>query len=272
MQRRGLVLQVLASLFCFFIISNRIKLKEIEFFPGSSDVDNKCSCGEALSGTQLDAIGGWILNEETIRKHHVRFDDGLGREILRIVREKTPGKEYGERIRLGDIGAGVGQFGEWINSQENISVEWTGLDGGSNVNTFCGKNVSLRDQKIFKVPKVCFFDASIHAKSEDLVKLGAPFDWVISIEVGEHIPSQYQLAYIDNLIRVSIFDTDNLIRMSKIGIILSWAVPGQGGQGHVNEKSNKAVVKLFEDRGLFYLHKVSDSVRRRVDRLNWLRW
>ena len=30
----------------------------------------------------------------------------------------------------------------------------------------------------------------------DLVKLGAPFDWVISVEVGEHIPSQYQLAYI----------------------------------------------------------------------------
>ena len=34
--------------------------------------------------------------------------------------------------------------------------------------------------------------------SLDLVKLGAPFHWVISIEVGEHIPSQYQLAYIGN--------------------------------------------------------------------------
>ena len=28
--------------------------------------------------------------------------------------------EYGERIRLGDIGAGVGQFGEWINSQVQL--------------------------------------------------------------------------------------------------------------------------------------------------------
>ena len=34
--------------------------------------------------------------------------------------------------------------------------------------------------------------------------------------------------------------------MSKIGIILSWAVPGQKGQGHVNEKSNEAVIKVTE--------------------------
>ena len=43
-----------------------------------------------------------------------------------------------------------------------------------------------------------FFIKELKNVCLDLVKLGAPFDWVISIEVGEHIPSQYQLAYIGN--------------------------------------------------------------------------
>ena len=33
-------------------------------------------------------------------------------------------------------------------------------------------------------------------KCLDFDALGAPFDWVISIEVGEHIPAEYMMIYI----------------------------------------------------------------------------
>jgi len=33
-------------------------------------------------------------------------------------------------------------------------------------------------------------------KCLDFDALGAPFDWVISIEVGEHIPAEYMMVYI----------------------------------------------------------------------------
>ncbi|KAK7004434.1 hypothetical protein BgiMline_005954, partial [Biomphalaria glabrata] len=40
------------------------------------------------------------------------------------------------------------------------------------------------------------------------------FDWVLSIEVGEHIPPQYEDTYLDNL-----------ARHAREGLILSWASP-----------------------------------------------
>ena len=36
----------------------------------------------------------------------------------------------------------------------------------------------------------------------------------------------------------------SLIQLSKYGVILSWAVVGQGGHGHVNEKSNQDIIKV----------------------------
>lgn len=43
----------------------------------------------------------------------------------------------------------------------------------------------------------------------------AAYDWVISVEVGEHIPAKFQNIYLDNL-----------VRHAREGIVLSWAVPG----------------------------------------------
>ncbi|CAG5124210.1 unnamed protein product, partial [Candidula unifasciata] len=40
------------------------------------------------------------------------------------------------------------------------------------------------------------------------------YDWVVSVEVGEHIPAKFEDIYLDNL-----------ARHAKEGIVLSWAVP-----------------------------------------------
>ena len=57
-------------------------------------------------------------------------------------------------------------------------------------------------------------------------KFDEPFDWVMSLEVGEHLPSIFEDIFINNL-----------HNNNKYGIILSWAVKGQGGHGHINEQN-----------------------------------
>ena len=51
-----------------------------------------------------------------------------------------------------------------------------------------------------------------------------------SLEVAEHIPLENEEAYLDNC-----------CKLCEIGCILSWALPGQGGLGHVNEQPNEYV-------------------------------
>lgn len=53
--------------------------------------------------------------------------------------------------------------------------------------------------------------------------LGRQFDWVQSFEVGEHIPADKSEIYVDLL-----------TKHAKKGIIISWAIPSQGGFGHIN--------------------------------------
>jgi len=60
-----------------------------------------------------------------------------------------------------------------------------------------------------------------------IAEVAEPCDWVLSLEVGEHLPKVYEAAFMENLNR---FNTQ--------GMVLSWALEGQGGTGHVNEQSN----------------------------------
>ena len=55
-------------------------------------------------------------------------------------------------------------------------------------------------------------------------------DWVMSLEVAEHIPRAKEAGYLRNL-----------HRLSCLGLIVSWATPGQGGTGHVNERWTRDV-------------------------------
>jgi cyclopropane fatty-acyl-phospholipid synthase-like methyltransferase len=58
-------------------------------------------------------------------------------------------------------------------------------------------------------------------------RFAKPSDWVMSLEVGEHLPCEFEDIFINNL-----------HHNNTKGIILSWALKGQGGHGHVNEQDN----------------------------------
>jgi tryptophanyl-tRNA synthetase len=76
------------------------------------------------------------------------------------------------------------------------------------------------------------------------------FNLVLSLEVGEHIPAQYEQTFIDNL-----------INSSREYIVLSWAVENQPGIGHVNCRNNDFVISEFQKRGLDYSKGSSEYLR-----------
>jgi hypothetical protein len=71
-------------------------------------------------------------------------------------------------------------------------------------------------------------------------------EFVQSFEVGEHIPKESMHVYLDNVCR-------NAHR----GLILSWAVKGQGGDGHVNEQDTENIIREVEYRGFKYNREMS---------------
>lgn len=84
---------------------------------------------------------------------------------------------------------------------------------------------------------------------------------VICLEVLEHIPAEYTDIVLDNI-----------EQCCNGYLILSWAVRGQPGYGHVNCLDNHEVINIFEKRGFKYLPEQSADARGIVgDNTPWFR-
>ena len=73
---------------------------------------------------------------------------------------------------------------------------------------------------------------------------------VICLEVAEHIDAKYEDVLIKNI-------TENCTGR----IILSWAVKGQGGCGHVNEQDSDYVIQRIEKEGFELNGQLSNHLR-----------
>jgi tryptophanyl-tRNA synthetase len=80
-----------------------------------------------------------------------------------------------------------------------------------------------------------------------------PVDLVISIEVGEHIPKDFEQTFIDNITKSA---TKN--------IILSWAIVGQGGNGHINCQNNDYIISEVTKRGWNFEAETTLSARNKM--------
>jgi len=63
------------------------------------------------------------------------------------------------------------------------------------------------------------------------------YDWALTLEVLEHIPAVYEQMALDNVVRVA-----------REGVVLSWAVPGQYGYFHINNQPQEHVDQVMTDR------------------------
>ncbi|XP_042862656.1 uncharacterized protein LOC122247429 [Penaeus japonicus] len=127
--------------------------------------------------------------------------------------------------------------GGGLLEKPQVVKSWTGYDGALNIEDISGGFMHYAD-----------LSQPIH--------LGRKYDWVLSLEVAEHIPKKYEANFIENL-----------IRHACKGIILSWAVPGQPGHHHVNCQPMSYVKKLFESRG-FKSNNTAQNLSRTHSRLH----
>ncbi len=82
------------------------------------------------------------------------------------------------------------------------------------------------------------------------ISLKKTYDCVLSLEVGEHIPQIYENNFINNIVNHS----HNLI-------IISWAVPGQPGDGHVNCKTNDYIIDRIEKYNFYFNETMTQTLR-----------
>jgi cyclopropane fatty-acyl-phospholipid synthase-like methyltransferase len=152
--------------------------------------------------------GYWTINNEELKIYNpgIFFDKSLSQELIKLFVGHT----------VADFGCGDGKYVEFFIEQ---GINCVGFDGNPNT-----KEISNGFGTVLDL-------------SEE-IDLGVCFDWVISLEVGEHIPEIFEQNFINNL-----------HKHNKNGIILSWAVPGQGGTGHCNEKSNDYIKSKFDKLG-----------------------
>lgn len=80
--------------------------------------------------------------------------------------------------------------------------------------------------------------------------LGRTFTWVMSLEVAEHIPPEYEETYLNNI-----------QRHADHGVVISWATPGQPGDRHVNCLPQEIVVEKFNNLGFRFQPELTASVK-----------
>ncbi|MEY8801262.1 class I SAM-dependent methyltransferase [Leisingera sp. XS_AS12] len=118
-----------------------------------------------------------------------------------------------------DLGSGRGVWlGEWLKAGV---ADVAGVDG------------DYVDRDRLSIPRDSFHAADL-TKPFDL---GRKFDLAQSLEVGEHLPEAASATLVDSLTR----HADR--------VLFSAAVPGQGGEFHINEKPLSFWQELFAERG-----------------------
>ena len=176
------------------------------------------NCCAPEPGRLWRTSGAWL---GTVRHKN---DDGLARELVNFYHSRKASS-------ILDLGAGDGFYAGTLRA--------FGLRAGC----FDG-NPAVREVS----DKRCF-----QADLSEECDLGQRWDWVMSLEVAEHVPRVFETAYLNNL-----------DRHACTGILISWAGPRQPGKGHVNGKSKEEVAFLFEQRGFWYNTTGSSWLRRKA--------
>ncbi|KAL3864729.1 hypothetical protein ACJMK2_006386 [Sinanodonta woodiana] len=184
----------------------------------------QCQRNEKFNGSHTSDTGGWCHNSG---QHFA--DENLAEALSELFKGK----------RVASFGDGPGKYKELLeNSRKGITYD--AYDGAP----FCNDTSQ---------GKVKFLDLTLY-------QYGLPmYDWVISLEVAEHIPREFENVYISNI-----------NRHAREGLVLSWAVPGQGGYAHINNHPLYYVVQIMKENGLHHNPEKSE-VLKKAAKISWLK-
>jgi hypothetical protein len=195
-------------------------------------------------GNVLDS-GGWCLtpgsNETTntivyndinivIPTFHIVAPKRMVTEIAKFIEDESIAS-------VNDFGGGVGQYKAEV-SKLVPKIEWNSYDGAGNIYEYTKGFVNYFDLTLpLELPKA---------------------DWVVNLEVGEHVPNEFE----GMLIR-------NLHHHNCKGVILSWGVLGQAGHSHINNHSNDYVISIFTKLGYVEDLDMKARLRNGDDNYGW---
>tara|TARA_Y100000389_G_scaffold158319_1_gene159740 strand:- start:350 stop:916 length:567 start_codon:yes stop_codon:yes gene_type:complete len=170
-----------------------------------------------MQKTNIDHNTGIWIGDELHKMH--KFDKGLCKSLCDFFEENGG--------NVVDLGCGYGQYVEKISE----ITECFGYDGNpyteSITNGLC-KVVKLHEPLNYK----------------------RKTDWVLSLEVGNHIPEKYEDVFINNIHKTC-----------GRGIIISWATTHQGGRFQFNKRNNDYIINKFQKLGYTYDSKLAYKFR-----------
>ena len=174
---------------------------------------------------EISDTGFWIKNSSG--EH--RFITELSTQINNFVEKHNIKTVY-------DFGCGLGDYLDQL-TKSYPDIIATGFEGHQTDGNF--NNIVKQDlSENINLPKV---------------------DLVISIEVGEHIPKEFEQIFIDNI-----------TNHSNKHIILSWAIENQNGLGHINCQNNDYIIPEMNKRGWVFDRIATDNFRSNMPDGNWL--
>ena len=171
---------------------------------------------------------GYWVGEKAAGQHC--YDPKLSEALLRFFKERD--------ASVVDLGCGLGDY---LKHFRKNGLTCCGYDGNP------------------KTPELTDNHAGVADLTEPLTLEPKP-TWIMSLEVGEHLPAQYEDQFIQNL------HANNTQ-----GILLSWAVKGQGGYGHVNEQDNGYIKAKFAALGYKNNVEVENQLRAQASNAWWFR-
>jgi 2-polyprenyl-3-methyl-5-hydroxy-6-metoxy-1,4-benzoquinol methylase len=158
------------------------------------------------------------------------YDNLLSNSLLKFFKNEKV-------MRVADFGCGMGDYIKHLNTN---GIKADGYDGNPNT-----PNLTDGQGSVLDLSKPITFRKK--------------YDWVYSFEVGEHIPQKYEGNFINNL-----------HNNNKYGIVLSWAIVGQSGHGHINCKNNDYIKNKVMALG--YTNDIdAENIMRRDSKLDWFK-
>jgi cyclopropane fatty-acyl-phospholipid synthase-like methyltransferase len=174
---------------------------------------------------KINEVGFWETTDQTGHVHDISIAAALS-QYLADKQAKT----------VVDFGCGLGDYAKAFKA-DGYKVE--AYDGNPNTET-----LTNGIGKVLDLSKPFY--------------LGKKFDVVLSLEVGEHIPKEFEEQFIENI-----------TKHAKKHLIISWAVVGQGGDGHVNCANNDYIIGQIVDRGFKHNAKDSQTIRNAATNASW---
>lgn len=127
-----------------------------------------------------------------------------------------------------DFGCGLGKYIQYLETQ---GFEVQGFEGTSGIVELSNFN------------KIREYDLTFP------LTIDIPGN-VMSIEVMEHIPPQFEHVILDSI-----------TSSCNNKLVLSWAIPNQGGTGHINERDSDYVIEKLKSRGFGLNQDLTEKFR-----------